>query len=74
VHGESPHRFIATVNGYNLPMILSISLILQSTLWPTWYYDPFVVDYASGGIVASQFDAFSFIEFGTAAAEARDFL
>lgn len=69
VRGESPHRFIATVNGYNLPMILSISLILQSTLWPTWYYDPFVVDYASGGIVAGQFDAFSFIEFGTAAAE-----
>lgn len=66
---QEPHLFENRINLHSLPLVLSISLILQSTAWPTWYFDPLTVDYASGGLVASGKEAFQFIEFGGPTAE-----
>ncbi len=67
---QSPHRFAASLNRLNLPTILSTIAFLTALLWPTWFLDPFLVDFPSGGVTASHVYAYGIFDFGNDTANA----
>lgn len=61
---RSPDRFSASINRINLPSILGTVALLTAILWPTWFLDPFLVDFPSGGVTASRIYAYGIFNFG----------
>ncbi len=53
----------------SVPMIIGIASLFVIVFWPTWYFDPFSADYASGGAIVGVRDAFNFIDYASPTAE-----
>lgn len=49
-------------------LALGVAFVLIRVLWPTWYYDPFTIDYAAGGAVVGRIDAMDEIAFAASSA------
>jgi hypothetical protein len=51
-----------------LPLLIPVAVILWEAMWTTWYSNPLTADYASGGALVGQLDAFDHLEYGAWAA------
>ena len=51
-----------------LPLLIPVAVILWYAMWTTWYSNPLTADYASGGALVGQLDAFDHLEYGAWAA------
>jgi len=47
-----------------LPLLIPVAAILWHAMWTTWYSNPLTADYASGGALVGQLDAFDHLEYG----------
>jgi hypothetical protein len=52
----------------DLALTIGMAILLTKVTWPTWYYDPLTIDFASGGVVAGRLPAFAGIDFESSAA------
>jgi hypothetical protein len=51
-----------------LPLLIPVAVIIWLVMWTTWYTNPITADYASGGALVGQLDAFDYLEYHSAAA------
>lgn len=52
----------------DLALTIGMAILLERVIWPTWYFDPLTIDYASGGAVAGRLAAFRGVDFESSAA------
>lgn len=52
-----------------LPLSLGLALLLATAMWITWYFDPLIIDYASGGAVAGHFPPIKILDFSSPTAQ-----
>lgn len=65
-----PEKYSSSINLINLPTILATISLLSAVLWPTWFLDPLLVDFPSGGVIAKQIYAYRIFDYGTDIADA----
>lgn len=52
----------------DLALTIGMAILLERVIWPTWYFDPLTIDYASGGTLAGRLAAFGGVDFESSAA------
>jgi hypothetical protein len=67
---KHPEKFTSSLNLLNLPTLLAMISLLSAVLWPTWFLDPLLVDFPSGGVIAEQIHAYRIFDYGTDLASA----
>lgn len=62
---KHPKECNSSFNRLNLPSLLAMISLLSAVLWPTWFLDPLLVDYPSGGFIAKQIHAYRILDYGS---------
>jgi len=70
LRSKMPDEFSSSLNVLNIPIVLAMISLLTAVLWPTWFLDPQLIDFPSGGVIAKQIHAFRMFDYGIPVANA----